>query len=243
MRTCAICRNPKRDLIDKALQDRVPLREIAGQFGTSKSALQRHKAHMIAGYALILPADKHEPPPPDPFKLKEAAQSALAEIVALKHRALNALDRAEELENNPLAVIWFKELRATLELLVKTRLAEAKQAQEGIMSTGSILNNPEWWKVQGCILSALVAFPKAKASVVKALLELEETDGEPGFPRVTRAVQEIIDREFEKNPEPEEDRRPPSIVEKKRAQKNKAQAPTKVKEPMITGLQPTRRQR
>jgi hypothetical protein len=43
MKTCGICSHPERAAIDAALVDGASLRSISGQFGTSKSALDRHR--------------------------------------------------------------------------------------------------------------------------------------------------------------------------------------------------------
>jgi nanoRNase/pAp phosphatase (c-di-AMP/oligoRNAs hydrolase) len=39
-----VCRHPQREAIDKALVAGQPYWDIAGRYGTSKTALQRHKA-------------------------------------------------------------------------------------------------------------------------------------------------------------------------------------------------------
>jgi DNA-directed RNA polymerase subunit RPC12/RpoP len=44
-RTCTVCRHEKRQEIDRALLVGRPLRNIAEEFGTSRMALCRHKAH------------------------------------------------------------------------------------------------------------------------------------------------------------------------------------------------------
>lgn len=51
-RRCSICRHPKRKTIDQALVTGSSIRDIAGQFGLTKSAVQRHldqhlPAHMV----------------------------------------------------------------------------------------------------------------------------------------------------------------------------------------------------
>jgi hypothetical protein len=48
MRTCTICSTPDRDGIDRAIIGGGTLRDIAGQFGVSKSAVARHKPHIAA---------------------------------------------------------------------------------------------------------------------------------------------------------------------------------------------------
>jgi hypothetical protein len=45
--TCRVCRHADRTNIDMALQRGIPLRRIAGQYGTTKSGLHRHKGHAL----------------------------------------------------------------------------------------------------------------------------------------------------------------------------------------------------
>ena len=46
-RTCTVCKNSQRDEIDEALVAGESLRNIAGRYGTSATALHRHKARDI----------------------------------------------------------------------------------------------------------------------------------------------------------------------------------------------------
>lgn len=47
-RTCTVCAHPARDAIDTALETERTLRDIAAQFGVSKTALHRHwRAHIL----------------------------------------------------------------------------------------------------------------------------------------------------------------------------------------------------
>lgn len=41
--TCRVCRHVNRAHIDVALRRGTPLHDLAGQYGTSRSALQQHK--------------------------------------------------------------------------------------------------------------------------------------------------------------------------------------------------------
>lgn len=50
-RTCTVCRHRRRQEIDSALLVGRPFRNIAKQFGTSRMALCRHKAHLLASLA------------------------------------------------------------------------------------------------------------------------------------------------------------------------------------------------
>lgn len=46
-RTCTLCNHARRDELDRALLGGASFRHIAAQFGTSTSALQRHKAEHL----------------------------------------------------------------------------------------------------------------------------------------------------------------------------------------------------
>jgi len=43
---CTICQHPEKESIDKAIKEGTSLRDIADKYGSSKSTLSRHKAHM-----------------------------------------------------------------------------------------------------------------------------------------------------------------------------------------------------
>lgn len=43
---CKVCQDPEREAIDKAIKEGVSLRDIASQYGISKSTVDRHKAHL-----------------------------------------------------------------------------------------------------------------------------------------------------------------------------------------------------
>src|SRR4051812_7349271 len=47
MPACSCCIHPERAAIDQALIDRDSLRDIAGRFAVSKSAVERHKAEHL----------------------------------------------------------------------------------------------------------------------------------------------------------------------------------------------------
>jgi hypothetical protein len=45
-KACTICSHERRAAIDAALVDGTPLRAISGRFGTTKSAVDRHRKHL-----------------------------------------------------------------------------------------------------------------------------------------------------------------------------------------------------
>jgi hypothetical protein len=225
MRTCSLCKHPKRHEIDEAMANHVPLRALTKQFGTSIGTLSRHKEHMIQGYARILPERKDVLAPPDPAKLEEAARSHLGEVVDLKHRAMAALDKAEEADNNPAAVVWFREVRSTLELLCKIKLAEAQQAREFPCETGNLEKSAEWRDLRARMLDALLPFGEARAALLGAMRAQGQTLLEE---KVSPAVELLIQETLRVDPpEKREDRRPQAIMQKdaSRAAQEKLTAP------------------
>ncbi|MHB1798195.1 MAG: hypothetical protein ACYCUI_07820 [Vulcanimicrobiaceae bacterium] len=78
---CTVCDHPQRNAIDVALAAR-SLRDVEGQYGTPKSALQRHKArHLGPAVARVVAARE-----------KDAERSATRTLETLEHLLGEALD-------------------------------------------------------------------------------------------------------------------------------------------------------
>ena len=154
-RRCTVCDHPDREAIDLALVAGGSLRDIAGQFRISKSALARHKgSHVPACLAKAQEA-------------QEVAQAddLLAQLRDLQARTLAILTKAEEGTRRDLrtALAAIGEARRNLELLGK--LAGELQ-QEG---TVNITLNPEWVELRTVILTALTPYPDARLAVARAV--------------------------------------------------------------------------
>jgi len=108
MKTCAVCNHPRRAEIDRLLVEKAPLRDIAGQFGVSRSALSRHAGH-IPG-ALVAAKGAEE---------AAQAETLLAQVQGLVKRATGILDRAERAGELQAALGAIREVRGCLELLGK----------------------------------------------------------------------------------------------------------------------------
>jgi hypothetical protein len=108
MKTCSVCAHPERASIDAALVGKTSLRIIAGQFGTTKSALDRHRKCI-------------------PVSLKQAKQalevtestSLLSRIERLMSRMDLACQKATEKQDWFRAIAASRELRGCLELMGK----------------------------------------------------------------------------------------------------------------------------
>src|SRR5215211_7308042 len=147
-RVCTICSHEKRYEIDSILVDRSkPYRDMAGQFGVSKTAIGRHVSEGHISELIALAAD--------------AERSAKADTLLDRVEAF--LDRMEETENYGAILGAFRELRANLELIGGV----TKQLDR--TPTLNLHLNPEWLEIRTAIVLALDPHPEARESVLRAL--------------------------------------------------------------------------
>lgn len=108
-RTCTICKHPQREGMDAALVAAEPLRSIAERFGTSATALHRHKVDHVSR-ALVRAAEA-----------RELAHDGklLDQVKGLIARAQSILSKAEARGDHRTALAAIREVRGTLELLGK----------------------------------------------------------------------------------------------------------------------------
>jgi len=112
---CSICTHPKKAHINRALASgKKSLRAIAGQYGVSRQALTRHKAHITKS---LQTAKKN---------------GAIKEGKSVYDRVMSMIAQAEEKFNGTtgtLQVQWFRELRGMIETLGKFA-AEAERERQ-----------------------------------------------------------------------------------------------------------------
>ncbi len=160
-RACTICTHDDRAAINKALVAGEPFRLIAERFGTSATALTRHKAdHLPAKLAQAHAA-------------KEAAlaDDLLAQVKALRNKAIRILQTAEAAGDLRVALLGIREARACVELLAE---------MEGELNRNpqiNILIAPQWIEVRSLLMGALADYPEARASVAAVLLEVDGGNG------------------------------------------------------------------
>lgn len=159
-RKCTICEHPRVEEINTALLDGVPLRDIAGQFSVSKTALHRHKEHIPAG--LVKAQEAQE---------VARADNLLDQVVELRDRALSILTKAEQAGDLKTALQGIREARGCLELLARLQ----GELQEG--TTINILVNPQWIELRTLILKALEPYPEARLRLAQALKGAERYAG------------------------------------------------------------------
>ncbi len=160
-RTCTVCIHPERAAINKALIANEPFRHIAERFGTSATALTRHKAEHLPAIMVKSQAAKET----------ALAGDLLSQVQQLRDKALGILQSAEEAGDLRTALLGIREARACVELLAE---------MEGELNrnpTINILLAPQWIELRAVLLQALGPFPEARASVAQALLEADRGDG------------------------------------------------------------------
>src|SRR5579859_3172863 len=146
-RTCTVCLHPDREAIDKALLADASYRDIAGQYGLSKSAVERHKAeHLPAQLA----------------QAKEAAEVAQADDLLAEMRKLQKithalLGRAINDGDNRTALLAVREARGNIDMLGRL-LGEL----EGQGTTVNIAVLPDWLAIRARLFRALEAYPEAR---------------------------------------------------------------------------------
>jgi len=157
--TCTICVHPERRAIDDALVSGMSQRAIARQWCVSRDAVQRHaKRHLSPALVAIQAEREHE-----------GAASLLARVEDLIGRTERLLQAAESDGRVSTALAAVRELRSLLELLGKA----SGELDTRPQVTVNLLATPEWLAVRDMILSALMAYPEARATVSDRLLKLE----------------------------------------------------------------------
>ena len=109
-RTCSICNHPQRSEIDKALVTRsASMRDIAGQYGVSRSALSRHKANHLP--RLVQAAEAAEE-----AQAVTSGAALIDELDRLLERALAILEAAEGSGQLRVALQAIREARETIKI-------------------------------------------------------------------------------------------------------------------------------
>lgn len=108
MKSCTLCSHAQRTEIDQELVFGTSLRNIAVRFGTSATALHRHKKHLAPALAVA----------------REAAQIAHADslldsVKSLLADAQRLTAQAEQAQQLDVALRGIREIRGVLELLGK----------------------------------------------------------------------------------------------------------------------------
>jgi len=157
---CTVCVHPERRKIDAALLAGVGVRDVAGRFDLSKSAVDRHRDHVSkrmlksAKVAEIADADS----------LVDQVAELVTNGQLILYKALNAEDHAT-------ALAAMRELRPTYELLAKlTGELQAGHTTVNVLAFAA----RDWPQVQALIVRTLEPFPEARRAVAAALRAHDE---------------------------------------------------------------------
>lgn len=155
--TCRICTHPDRAAIDAALVRGEPVRDIAGRFALSKSAVFRHRSdhlpgHLVKAHGAAEIAD---------------ADALLREVGALRAKAISLLLAAERSGDLRTALAGVREARGCLELLARL-LGELRDGP-----AVNIMINPAWIELRAALVASLAPYPEARLAVATALAQLE----------------------------------------------------------------------
>jgi len=152
-RVCSVCRHADRPAIDAALLSGDSFRHIASQFGTSTTALQRHKAdHLPAAVATAHEAEQ-----------VAQADDLLRQLRGLHAKAVSLLLAAERAGDLRTALAGVREARSCLEVLLEVEGEISRRPEVNITISA------EWVEIRTVILGALQAHPEARSAVVRAL--------------------------------------------------------------------------
>jgi hypothetical protein len=153
-RTCSVCNHDESHSINVALVSREPYRSIAGRYGVSKAALQRHAQEHIP--RLLVEAKKAVE--------RADADDLLDRVEALQARTLAILEASENAGELRTALGAIREARGNLELMGRLTKELDDRPQVNILIAAH---------VQDVIVQALDPYPNARQAVADSLASLE----------------------------------------------------------------------
>jgi hypothetical protein len=157
-KACTACVHPDRAAIDRALvAGSATLRDIAEQFGLSKSTIFRHRTDHLPVH-LARARDAAE---------VASADDLLRELGALRAKAVSLLIAAERAGDLRSALAGVREARGCLELLARL-LGELRDGPEVTITV-----SPAWIELRAAIVGALAPYPDARLAVAGVLADVE----------------------------------------------------------------------
>lgn len=155
-RPCSVCRHPDRAAIDAALVSGDSYRGLSGRFGTSKSALERHREHLPRGLALAREAEA-----------ATRADDLLERTRSLEVDARRLLAKAEKEGDFRAAIAAVKTALDVIAVL--HRVADTRKT-----TYADFLDSPEWQQIETTLIEALRPYPPALEAAGRALEAIGE---------------------------------------------------------------------
>ena len=190
---CSCCVSADRQSIDSSIRASESNRVIAGRYGVSRSAVQRHCLHVLKADALASPPIKFRAQP---------VENPVEDLRALKHRALKWLDLAEEAGSAAAAAVWVREARSIVETIFKMNMVqlEAAAREKDLQEADSLEQDPRWIELRAKIYKVLSGFPEAFRALDDFLIEGDLTPDErrmfaekPMSPELEKLIDQIIE--------------------------------------------------
>lgn len=156
-RTCSICTSARRPEIELAMAAGRTYRDTAERYGTSKSALERHRPHV--GRAIVKAAERRE---------ENFGDSLLDQMRSLQARTLKLLDDAEKDEDGRLRAVAIVQVRENLTLLSRLtgELKDTAPAQVAVVL--------RWGDDPAMGVPRQAALPAAPPAIEAELVKAEE---------------------------------------------------------------------
>lgn len=154
-RTCSVCAHPQRHQIEKALVAGGSLRDIAGQYALTKSAVERHKGEHLP-VTLVKAQEAEE---------VRHALDVVAQLRTINGAALTVLRDARAAGDGDLALKAIDRIHKQIELQAKL-LGDLDERP-----VVNVLVTPEWRALRGRIVAALADHPRARLALAEALAD------------------------------------------------------------------------
>ena len=193
-RKCSCCNSPDRQSIDAAIRAGESNRAIESQYRVGRSSVQRHRPHLLKMDAL-----SHAPIVVE----AQIVTNPVEDLRALKFRALQWLDRAEDAGSAAAAAAWSREVRSIIETMFKMSVVQKEAAVAAALDSpesATLENDPRWLELRAKIFAVLSNYPEAYQALDDFLIDGDLTPEEKRLfaeKPLPSSIKEAIDRLFE----------------------------------------------
>lgn len=170
-RTCSICSHEQRAEIERALAVGQPYRNVAEHFGTSSSALFRHKRDHLAPHLARALEEATGARAADLVREREGrradeighALDVVRQLQAINAACLEILQKSRASGKDSISLGAVDRIHRQIELQARL-LGELQDGQ-----TVNVAILPEWHGLRQVVVDALGPYPEARQAVVRAL--------------------------------------------------------------------------
>jgi len=165
-RSCSVCSDSRRALVDQALVGGVAVDEISRRYPPlSATSIRRHRAEHIP-QAVAKAAEEEE---------VRQGLDVLGQLKAINSATFRILHEARNTGDPNTALRAIDRIQKQIELQAKLLGDLDERASINVLVT-----SPQWVETRGALITALKPFPEARQAVVAKLLELEATNESRG---------------------------------------------------------------